>query len=140
MRALSAISISFLFNALLISYLMLCYSFFTFFSILGDYKILSIVSCDIQQVSFSYLFYICVLNPFSLIQLFVTPQTVAHEAPLSMGFFRQGYWSRLSCPPPRDPGIETVSLTSPSLQAVSLPLAPPGKPSICQSIYFNPKL
>ena len=48
MRALSAISISFLFNAVLISYLMLSYSFFTSFSILGDYKILSTVSCDIQ--------------------------------------------------------------------------------------------
>ena len=140
MRALSAISISFLFNAVLISYLMLSYSFFTFFSILGDYKILSTVSCDIQQVIFRYLFYICVLNHFSQIQLFVTPWTVAHEAPLSMGFSRQGYWSRLPCSPPRDSGIETVSLMSPSLQAVSLQLAPPGKSDIYQCIYFNSKL
>ena len=38
--------------------------------------------------------------------------TVAHQAPLSMGFFRQEYWSELSFPSPRDlpdPGIEPVS-------------------------------
>ena len=48
----------------------------------------------------------CVL---SRIQLFVTPWTVAHQAFLSMGFPRQGYWSRLPFPPPgnlSDPGIE----------------------------------
>ena len=33
-------------------------------------------------------------------QLFVTLWTVAHHAPLSMGFFRQEYWSRLQFPPP----------------------------------------
>ena len=36
------------------------------------------------------------------IQFFVTPWTVAHQAPLSMGFFRQEYWSGLPCPPPGD--------------------------------------
>jgi len=39
----------------------------------------------------------------------VTPQTVALQAPLSMGFFRQEYWSGLPCPPPGDlphPGTE----------------------------------
>ena len=37
---------------------------------------------------------------------------VAHQAPLSMGFSRQGYWSGLPCPPPGDlpdPGIKPVS-------------------------------
>ena len=41
-----------------------------------------------------------------------TPWTVAHRAPLSMGFSRQGYWSGVSCPPPGylpNPGIETAS-------------------------------
>ena len=40
------------------------------------------------------------------------PWTVAHQAPLSMGFSRQGYWSGLPCPPPGDlpdPGIESAS-------------------------------
>ena len=47
-----------------------------------------------------------------------TPWTVAHQAPLSMGFFRQEYWSGLSCPPRGDlpdPGTELVSLASPAL-------------------------
>ena len=50
------------------------------------------------------------------------PRTVAHKAPLSMGFFRQGYWSKLPFPPPgdlSDPGIEP---RSPALQVDSLPL------------------
>ena len=57
--------------------------------------------------------------------------TVACQAPLSMGFSRQEYWSRLPCPPPEDlpdPGIEPSSLTSPAWQADSLPPVPPGKP------------
>ena len=50
--------------------------------------------------------------------LFVTPWTVARQAPVSMGFSRQEYWSRLPCLPPRhlpDPGIELASLISPVL-------------------------
>ena len=48
----------------------------------------------------------------------MTPWTVGCQAPLSMGFSRQEYWSRLSFPSPEhlpDPGIEPVSLTSPAL-------------------------
>ena len=44
--------------------------------------------------------------------LFVTSRIVAHEAPLSMGFSRQEYWSGMPCSPPRDlpdPGIEPRS-------------------------------
>ena len=46
--------------------------------------------------------------------------TVAHQAPLSMGFPRQEYWSGLPLPTPRDhhPGIELTSLASPALAAV----------------------
>ena len=54
----------------------------------------------------------------SHVQLFVTPWTVAHQAPLSMGFSRREYWSRLPCPSPGhlpDPGIEPTSLTTPTL-------------------------
>ena len=49
---------------------------------------------------------------------FVTPWTVAHQAPLFMGFSRQKYWSDLPCTPPRglpDPGIKLTSLMSPAL-------------------------
>ena len=60
----------------------------------------------------------CVLNHFSRVQLFATPWTVAHQAPLSMGFSRQECWSGLSSPPPGDlpnPGIKPTSLMSPAL-------------------------
>ena len=57
------------------------------------------------------------------VQLFETPWTVARQAPLSMGFSRQEYWSELSFPSP-DPGIEPTSLGSPELAASSFPLAP----------------
>ena len=47
------------------------------------------------------------------LQLFVTPWTIALQAPLSMEFYRQEYWSGLPCPPPGDllnPGVEPESL------------------------------
>ena len=53
----------------------------------------------------------------------VTPRTVARQAPWSMGFSRQEYWSGLPCSPPGDlpdPGIEPIS---PALQADSLLLS-----------------
>ena len=64
-------------------------------------------------------------------RLFMTTWTVAHQAALSMGFFRQEYWSGLPCPPPRDlpdPGFEPASFSLLHWLAGSLPLAPPGKP------------
>ena len=59
-----------------------------------------------------------------------TPQTVLWQAPLSMGFSRQEYWSGLPFPSPGDlpdPGIEPGS---PALQADSLPTELRGKPTI----------
>ena len=61
---------------------------------------------------------LCVLSHFSLVRLFETPWTVAHQVPLSRGFSRQEYWSGLPCPPPGDLldlGIELESLLSPAL-------------------------
>ena len=61
----------------------------------------------------------CVVQSFSCDQLFPTLQIVACQAPLSMGFPRQEYWSELLCPPPGDlpdSGIETVSPVAPELQ------------------------
>ena len=55
----------------------------------------------------------CALSCFSHIQLFATLWTIAHQAPLSMGFSRQEHWSELSCPPPGhlpNLWIEPVSL------------------------------
>ena len=67
-----------------------------------------------------------------------TPWAVAHQAPLSVGFSRQVYWSGLLCPPPGDlpdPGIKPASLKSPALAVGSLPLVPPGKP---ETILLDP--
>ena len=58
---------------------------------------------------------LCMLSHFSCVRLFATPETIACQAPLSMGFSRQEYWSGLPCPPPGDlpdPGIEPKPLTS----------------------------
>ena len=62
--------------------------------------------------------YVCMLSCFSRVQLFATPWTVACQAPLSMGFSRQEYWSGLSCPTPGDlpdPRIKLASFKSPAL-------------------------
>ena len=64
------------------------------------------------------------VKSLSRVQLFVTPWTVAYQAPLSMGFSRQEYWSELPFPSPGDlpnPGIEHGS---PALQADTLPSEP----------------
>ena len=49
-----------------------------------------------------YVIHICVLSCISYVQVFAAPWTVAHQAPLSMGFSRQEHWSGLPCPPPGD--------------------------------------
>ena len=67
----------------------------------------------------------------SCVWLSVTPQTTARQAPLSMGFSRQEYWSGLPCPPPGglpDPEIEP---RSPKLQEDSLPSEKPKQMHLC---------
>ena len=89
------------------------------------------------------------MKTLSHVWFFGTPWTVAYQAPLSMGFSRQGYWSGLPFPSPGDlpnPGIE---LRSPKLQVDSLPSDPLGK-LLCSlriheyilehSMYFSPIL
>ena len=61
----------------------------------------------------------------------MTPWTVAHQAPLSLGFPRQEYWSRLPFPPSGDlpnPGIKPVSLAFPTLAGGFFTTVPPGNP------------
>ena len=61
--------------------------------------------------------------------LFVTLQTITHQASLSMGFSRQEYWSGLPCPAPWDlpnPGIDIEYHASPGLQSDSFIAEPPG--------------
>ena len=62
--------------------------------------------------------FVCSLRRSVTSQFFGIPWTVVRQAPLSMGFSRQGYWSGLPFPPPGDlpnPGIEPESLVSPAL-------------------------
>ena len=69
------------------------------------------------------------LSRFSHIWLIMTPWTVAHQAPLSIGILQARI--QVACSPPRDhpnPGMEAASLMSPDWQEGSLSLAPPGKP------------
>ena len=74
------------------------------------------------------------VKSLSRIRLFATPWTVAYQAPLSMGFSRQEYWSGLPFPSPGDlpdPGIEPGS---PALEADALTSEPPGKPKVMLKI------
>ena len=66
------------------------------------------------------------LSHFSHVLLFARLWTVAHQAPLSMGFSRQEYWNELPCPPAEDltdPGFKPASPVAPALQAGSLLLS-----------------
>ena len=70
----------------------------------------------------------------SSVQLFMTPWTVAHQTPLSMGFPRQEYWSGLPFPSPGDlpePGIKPVF---PACQVDSLPLSHLESPKVAIGI------
>jgi len=68
------------------------------------------------------------VKSLSRVRLFAIPWTVAYQAPQSMEFSRQEYWSGLPFPSPGhllNPGIEPGS---PELQEDALPSEPPGKP------------
>ena len=70
------------------------------------------------------------MKSFSRVRLFVTPWTVAYQAPQSVEFSRQEYWSGLPFPSPGDlpnPGIEP---RSPALHADALPSERPGKSGV----------
>ena len=67
---------------------------------------------------FTYKQIVYMLSCFTSVQLFGTLWTLAHQAPLSMGFSRQEYWRGLPFPPLGDlpdPGVEPMSLVSPAL-------------------------
>ena len=72
--------------------------------------------------------------------LFVTPWTVTHQAPLSMGFSRWECWSGLPFPSLGDlpdPGIGPGSPESPALQADPLQLEPSGKPTLWPQVSWS---
>ena len=64
----------------------------------------------------------------SRVPLSATVWTVAHQAPLSMGFSRHESWSTMPCPPPGDHPDSWVKSRSPALQADILPSELPGEP------------
>ena len=119
-----------------------------------DYKLLlPIIQCDKcasedycckRKLSFLNLFLIgrncstmqccyvcvCVCQSLSLVQLFATLWTAAHQAPLSIGFSKQTCWSGLLFTSPLDPPYPGIKPRSPTLQAVSLLSEPPEKPIV----------
>ena len=70
------------------------------------------------------------VKSLSHVRLFATPWTVAHQAPTSMEFSRQEYWSGLPFPSPGDLANPGIKPGSPTLRANTLPSEPPGKPTI----------
>ena len=68
------------------------------------------------------------VKSLSRVRLFATPWTVAHQAPPSMEFSRQEYWTGLPFPSPGDIPNAGMEPRSPALQADALPSEPPGKP------------
>ena len=71
------------------------------------------------------------VKSLSRVWLLATPWTAAYQAPLSMGFSRQEYWSGLSglpFPSPGDLPDPGIKPESPALQVDFLPFEPPGKP------------
>ena len=71
---------------------------------------------------------LCCAESLSHVWFFVTLWTVACQAPLSMGFSRQEYWSGLPCLPPGDLPNPGITPRSPALQLDSLPTEPQGSP------------
>ena len=83
-------------------------------------------------------------TPWTGVTNSVTPRTVARQAPLSMEFSRQEYWSGLPCTPPGDlpnPGIELMSLVSLALAGGFFITVPHRKPSEIRlnQVYILPK-
>ena len=97
--------------------------FFRFYSHIDYYRLLSRGPCAMQKVILLFL-----VQLLSHVGIFVTTWTGTHQAPLSMGYPRQEYWSELPFPSPEDlpdPGIGPVSL----LAGRFFTIEPPGKPS-----------
>ena len=74
------------------------------------------------------------MKSLSRVRLFATPWTVAYQAPPSMGFSRQGYWSGLPFPSPGDLPDSGIEPGFPAFQAEALTSEPPGKPNILTDI------
>ena len=78
------------------------------------------------------------LKLLSRVRLFATPWTVTYQAPPSMEFSRQEYWSGLPFPFPGDVPDLGIEPRSPALQADTLPSELPGKPILMKVNYNHP--
>jgi len=77
------------------------------------------------------------VKSLSHVWLFATSWTIACQAPPSMGFSRQDYWSVLPFPSPGDLPVPEVEPRSPELQADSLPSEPPGNHHLWSPLLFD---
>ena len=77
------------------------------------------------------------VKSLSRVRLFETLRTVAYQAPLSVGFLRQEYWSGLPFPSPGDLPYPEIKPRFPALQADSLPSEQSGKPRTRKKPYKN---
>ena len=88
----------------------------------------TLTSDGIQQNKYKKHHQFSSVQSLSRVPLFATPWTVTRQAPLSMGFSRQEYWSGLPFPSPGDLPDPGIKPRSPALQADALTSEPPGKP------------
>ena len=77
------------------------------------------------------------MKSLSHVLLFATPWTIVHQAPPSMGFSRQEYWSGLPFPSPGNLPNSGIEPRSPALQADALTSEPPGKPQENRAYIFS---
>ena len=86
--------------------------------------------CGVIPVLSASSFSLSCVSSLSRVRIFVTPWTVADQAPSSMGFSRQEHWSGLPFPSPGDLSDAGLEPGSSALQADALPSKPPGKPAV----------
>ena len=102
---------------------------------------LHLLHCQMDSLSLSHLgslfiwlLLLLLLSCFSRVRLFMSPWTAAYQAPPSMGFSRQEYWSGVPSPSliysAKLYQINTLKIASPALQVDSLLSEPPGKPHL----------
>ena len=122
------------FYSLCLLILCLCFPFMYLSAFGADFWNLPVLKLSLHLYTAVFVY------SLSCVQLFVTPWTVACQAPLSLGFSRQEDWSRLLFAPPGDlphPGAEP---TFPTLAGWFFSTEPPGKSSAmcnsCQFLYF----
>jgi len=97
------------------------------------------LTLSLSHIKTIILWMLLTLSCFSHVLLFVTPWTVAHQAPLSMGFSSQEYRSGLPCHPPGTLPSSGLKLSSPVLPALAgrfFTTASPGKPNIVNMLCY----